>query len=111
LKLRRSDSEGAIIEASYPSLGQRWLYCQGNSNASSDTPSESIPVLFTENETNQYRLFGINNPTPYVKDGINNAVVNGQLDCVNPEQVGTKCSADYVLNLELAQSRCFDSNN
>lgn len=91
LKLCQSDAEGAVIEASHPSLGKRWLYYQGD--------SESIPILFTENETNQHRLFGIENPTPYVKDGINNAVVNGQLDRINPEQVGTKCSADYVLNL------------
>ncbi len=108
LKLRQSDAEGAVIEASHPTLGQRWLYCQGNSDGSSpfraaspaNTPSETIPVLFTENETNQHHLFGVENPTPYVKDGINNAVVKGQLDRVNPQQMGTKCSADYVLSLE-----------
>jgi hypothetical protein len=97
LKLRQSDAEGAVIEASNPSLGKRWLYCQENSH--------SIPCHFTENETNQHRLFGVENPTPYVKDGINNTVVNGQLDCVNPEQVGTKCSTDYVLSLAPNETR------
>jgi hypothetical protein len=99
LKLRQSDAEEAVIEASHPSLGQRWLYCQGLSNG------DRIPVHFTENETNQHRLFGIENPTPYVKDGIHNAVVKGQLDCVNPEQIGTKCSADYVLSLAPHETR------
>jgi Glycosyl hydrolase family 63 C-terminal domain len=97
LKLCQSDGQGAIIEASHPSLGQRWLYCQGN--------SEHLPVHFTENETNQHRLFGVENPTPYVKDGINNAVVDGQLDCVNPQQMGTKCSADYALSLAPYETR------
>jgi hypothetical protein len=97
LKLRQSDAEGAVIEASHPSLGKRWLYCQENSHP--------IPCHFTENETNQHSLFGIENPTPYVKDGINNTVVNGQLDRVNPEQVGTKCSADYVLSLAPKETR------
>jgi hypothetical protein len=94
LKVCQSDSEGAVIEAFHPSLGKRWLYCQGSSN------SDRIPFHFTENETNLHRLFGVENLTPYVKDGINNAVVEGQLNCVNPQQTGTKCSADYVLSLE-----------
>ena len=34
-------------------------------------------LLFTENETNVERLYHASNPSPYVKDGINDAVVNG----------------------------------
>ena len=49
-----------------------------------------VPLLFTENETNNERLFRQPNPSPYVKDGINNYVVHGQQDAVNPEQTGTK---------------------
>jgi Glycosyl hydrolase family 63 C-terminal domain len=99
LKVCQSDSEGAVIEASHLSLGERWLYCQGSPNG------DRIPIHFTENETNLHRLFDVENPTPYVKDGINNAVVNGQLDCVNPQQMGTKCSADYILSLEPHETR------
>jgi hypothetical protein len=57
-------------------------------------------LLFTENETNSERLFRQPNPSPYVKDGINNHVVNGQSGVVNPEQTGTKASAHYVLNVD-----------
>ena len=39
---------------------------------------EKPPLLFTENETNNERLFGTANATPYVKDGINNYLVHGQ---------------------------------
>jgi hypothetical protein len=53
-------------------------------------------VLFTENETNRERLYGIPNETPYVKDGINDFIVSGRSDAVNPQQVGSKAAAHYV---------------
>jgi hypothetical protein len=73
--------------------GVRWLICQ-------DSPE----FLFTENETNNQRLFGVPNRTPYVKDGINNYVVNGARDTVNPEQMGTKASALYRFRVEAGSS-------
>ena len=42
--------------------------------------SVSMPrrrLLFCENETNNQRLFGAPNASPYVKDGINDFVVGG----------------------------------
>ncbi|WP_035984754.1 MGH1-like glycoside hydrolase domain-containing protein [Leptolyngbya sp. KIOST-1] len=58
-----------------------------------------VPLLFTENETNQERVFGQPNPSPYVKDGINNYVIDGKTDLVNPEGVGTKVSPHYRLTV------------
>lgn len=52
-------------------------------------------LLFTENETNTERLFGVPNASPYVKDGINDAVVNGRVERVNPEGRGTKVAAHF----------------
>src|SRR6187401_1878217 len=49
-----------------------------------------VPLLFTENETNHARLFGTSNESPYVKDGINECVVHGREDAVNPDKHGTK---------------------
>jgi mannosylglycerate hydrolase MGH1-like protein len=74
------------IAAEHPKLGRYYLYCDGN-----------VPLLFTENETNTQRVFGVPNRTPYVKDGINNYVVLGQQHAVNPERTGTKASAHYQL--------------
>ncbi len=54
-------------------------------------------LLFTENDTNNERLFGSENRTPYVKDGINEFVVNGNLGAVNPANFGTKCAANYQM--------------
>src|SRR5271155_4706013 len=52
-----------------------------------------------EHETNTERIFGTANMSPYVKDGINNYVVNGNDHAVNPENSGTKSSAHYQLNV------------
>jgi hypothetical protein len=76
------------IEAEHPVLGPRWLYCDG-----------APELLFTENETNTQRLFNAPNATPYVKDGINDHIVNGAQHAVNPDQVGTKAAANYQLTI------------
>ena len=48
-----------------------------------------MPLLFTENETNNERLFPApKTEGPYVKDGINNFVVHGNQDAVNPDEAG-----------------------
>ena len=39
------------------------------------------------------------NAGPYVKDGINNYVVHGNHDAVNPEKTGTKSAAHYQLKV------------
>jgi hypothetical protein len=54
-------------------------------------------LLFTENETNVARLWGGRNRTPYVKDGIDEAVVQGRTEAVNPAGIGTKMAARYRL--------------
>ena len=54
----------------HDALGERWWYVRA-----ADT--QPLDLLFTENETNLERLYHAPNPSPYVKDGINDAVVNG----------------------------------
>ena len=65
-----------------------WLYCQ--------SPAET---LFTENETNSERLYGVRNSSPYVKDGIHEHVVRGRRDAVNPLETGTKAAVHYCRTL------------
>ena len=78
-----------VIAASHAQLGERYLYCEGD-----------VSLLFTENETNNERVFDIPNLSPYVKDGINDYVVAGNHNAVNPEKVGTKAAAHYQLTVE-----------
>src|SRR5579864_2252091 len=81
-------SPHAVVELEHPQFGKRWLHCEG-----------SPELLFTENETNMQRLFAVGNRTPYVKDGINDYIVHGAKDAVNPEHKGTKVSAHYDLRV------------
>jgi hypothetical protein len=62
------------------------------------------PLLFTENETNYAHLFGVANPTPYVKDAFHEYVITGRQDAVNPAANGTKAAAHYVLDLPAGAS-------
>jgi Mannosylglycerate hydrolase MGH1-like glycoside hydrolase domain len=78
----------AVIKATDPKLGERYLSCEGD-----------VPLLFTENETNTQRIFGIPNRSPFVKDSINDLVVGGQEGVVNPEKKGTKAAAHYRLTV------------
>jgi hypothetical protein len=65
--------------------------------AGSDT---SVPVpLFTDNETNQERLFGAPNASPHVKDAFHRFVVDGDAAAVNPGRTGTKVALAYRLEL------------
>ena len=82
-----------MIEGEHGSLGARWLYCEG-----------APELLFTENDTNTERLFGVANGRPYVKDSINDYVVTGRKDAVNPGRSGTKAAARYRLGLGPGQS-------
>jgi hypothetical protein len=83
-----SRSKTPTIVAEHEALGSRYFYCDG-----------SPQLLFTENETNNHRLFNGNNASPFVKDGINDYIVNGVHGAVNPAQTGTKAAAHYVLHL------------
>ena len=76
------------ISIHHPDLGEYTLYAQG-----------AVPLLFTDNETNMQRVFGVPNTTMYFKDGINNYVVSGNKASVNPAHTGTKASAHYVLEI------------
>ena len=59
-----------------------------------------MPLLFTENETNNTRLFPeYPDESPYVKDGINNFVVHGQQEAINPARAGTKVAAHYQITV------------
>ncbi len=61
-------------------------------------------LLFVENETNNARLWGSGNKTPFPKDGINDYVVMNR-DTVNSALTGTKAAAAYRLNIPAGQTR------
>ena len=88
-RLTRLDER--TIAAFHSELGERYLYCD-----------RSVPLLFTDNDTNTERIFKVANASPYVKDGINSYVVHGQRDAVNAEGAWTKAAAHYEITIPAA---------
>jgi len=83
--------------ANHWQLGEYILYC-----------SAADELLFTENETDTARLYGVPPPTPYVKDAFHHYVVNGRRDAVNPAAAGTKAAARYSRTLDAGQTITLD---
>jgi hypothetical protein len=77
-----------------PMYGTRHLYCEG-----------SPALLFTDNDTNAIRLLDSTNATPFVKDGIDDFIVRGRADAINPAETGTKCSAQHARRSPAADRR------
>jgi hypothetical protein len=84
----RSDSGTVSVVAHHAELGDRYLLMD-----------REVPLLFTENETNTQRLWNQPNTARFVKDGINDHVVSGRQNAINPQLTGTKCSALYHLTI------------
>jgi len=85
----------SAIAATHPLLGELILSCESE-----------VPLLFTENETNHERLFsGQKNESPYVKDGINDCVVQSDQAAVNPGKQGTKVAAHYRVKIDAGQTK------
>jgi hypothetical protein len=83
-----------VVRAARPDAGERYLFCEGASD-----------LLFCENETNEERISGTPNAGPYVKDGINDCVVSGRAEAVNPARTGTKAAASYPLTIPAGEKR------
>ena len=91
--MRRCSSTPPVIELNEQTYGKRWAVFDG-----------SPQLLFTENETNFRRFHGLQGGSEYAKDGINEYVVHGRKDAVHPAHLGTKASAQYVLDVGAGES-------
>ena len=99
-RTRRAPSSRPAITPAAPSSPaatnsseQRFLYCEGAGE-----------LLFTDNETNRYRLWGQSNPTDFQKDGINDHIVTGRGNAVNPARKGTKSAFHSRITVAPGQS-------
>ncbi|MFF9168427.1 MULTISPECIES: glucosidase [unclassified Streptomyces] len=81
------------IRADHEELGTRRLY-----------HDPAAATCFTGNETNNERIFGSPDTTPYVKDGIDRYVVHGERDAVDPARTGTKAAVHHVLTVPAGDS-------
>jgi hypothetical protein len=75
------------IHVEHPRLGPMTLAYDGEPE-----------LLFCENDTNPLRLFGAN-ALGFFKDGINDYIVHGDQNAVNPAREGTKVATHYRASL------------
>jgi len=80
----KDKSSAKWIEAEHAALG-RYLLAFDDADT----------LLFTENETNDERLYGSPNQTSFVKDAFHAYVLEGHAEAVNLERTGTKAAALY----------------
>jgi hypothetical protein len=73
-----------VLLIKHPILGSYYLFIDGDAE-----------LLFTENETNDQKLYQVDNKSEFVKDGIHEFVVNGNTNSVNAQQNGTKVAAHF----------------
>lgn len=78
----------SVIGARHDRLGEYFLHFEG--------PRE---LLFTENESNQKKLMGAENATPFVKDAFHEYVIHGAKNAVDPAQRGTKAAVHYKMEV------------
>ena len=93
--LRADSSRPGVsaVQVEHGELGSRWLYAE-----------QPVPVLVTGNETSNERVFGSPNDAPFVKDGIERAVVHGEDGVVNPDGTGTKAALHHILVVPAGES-------
>jgi hypothetical protein len=81
------------VDVEHSALGRFALY------AGSGPDGVPPRLLFTENETNEARLFANPQGPRFSKDAIHRAIIQGDADAVNPAEEGTKCAAVYSAEL------------
>jgi hypothetical protein len=84
----------AAVQTHHPAAGTYFLYAE-----------QPADLLFTENETNAERLYGLANPSPYVKDAFHRYLIDGVKEAVNPDRQGTKVAALYRETIAPGESR------
>lgn len=76
--------EQQAIVAKHSEMPDYQLRCEG-----------ATQYLFTDNETNDEKLFHAQNRARYLKDGFHDFLIDGNQDAVNPALVGTKATPVY----------------
>ncbi len=84
-----SVSTPGCIDIIHEKFGHYYFYFQ-----------ESPELLFTDNISNNKKLYNVENKPGYFKDGINNYIIQGESSAVNPEMKGTKSALNYNLTVK-----------
>lgn len=94
----RMEMEGfERVRAWHPQLGTYYFYGPAASHG-----------LFTENETNKWKIFGVGEPQPFVKDAFHEAVITGRHEPWESRGKGTQFAWVYPIALEPGERESID---
>jgi hypothetical protein len=85
-------SDGSL-SARLERLGEYRLYAEG-----------APELLFTGNDSNLGRLFGVDGVAAHFKDAFHEHLIRGVQEAVNPQRTGTKAAAHYRLDVDAGGS-------
>ncbi len=88
-----------LLRLEHETLGRFWF------EIASDPKGRMPTLLFTDNETNQAKLFGVANESQYVKDAFHEYVVHGTKSAVNPKNFGTKAAAYFQMSFNPGETQ------
>lgn len=98
-------ADPAITKPEILNHGNNHLFIRSNHPGDYHCYTDGNPAfLFTNNESNNQLLYGVENATEFTKDGINDRIVNGDLKAVNPVESGTKAAIWHQFTLEPGES-------
>ncbi len=97
-KPRITQADRSTLHAEHASIGHYQL------SIGPGPDGQLPPLLFTENETNAERLFGIPGSSRYAKDAFHDFVINHRVEAINPDRTGTKAAAHYRFEIPGGES-------
>jgi len=93
LKPRLSRTGPTAVVTDHENLGRfHWVVEESVNGVSPE-------LIFTDNETNDERLFNVSNGHRHVKDAFHQYIVNGRAEAIDSRGFGTKAAAYYRLNI------------
>ncbi len=87
-------TENNSIKCMHNELGEYNLFFDGNPE-----------ILFCENETNNKRLYNVDNNAAYTKDGFNDYITQKNNAAINPSKTGTKAACNYEMEIKSGSSQ------
>ncbi len=93
--IRETHPNSNVLVAEHATLGRRWLASDGGTSE----------TLFTENETDYERAFGVKSAQPYTKSAFDRYIRLGETGAVHPDRVGSKAALHYRWTLQPGESR------
>ncbi|KAK5806054.1 hypothetical protein VI817_000312 [Penicillium citrinum] len=87
-----------IAKSTHSTLGDRYVCFAPSPPVGSSEEDIQPRMLFTENESNNKKLWDTENDQPYVKDAFHRHIVDQEKDAINPANEGTKFAAWYAFD-------------